>query len=168
MRTAEKFPFEHSAPPFRLSFADQFMKTILMLSLVTASLAAGTLQAQVYVTGGPEPVPATAPESQPQPVPVPAVVYQAPVVYEVPVVYQAPVIYQAPVVYQQPVLYQAPAPAPCPSPIPTAASVCPAPSSSPIIVSIGYWSDVYHCPSPVIYFGQGQASQHGYNFSYRR
>jgi len=144
------------------------MKTILILSLVTASLAVATLQAQVYVTGGPEPVPVTAPESLPQPVAVPAVVYQAPVVYEVPVVYQAPVLYQAPVVYQQPVVYQAPVPVPCPPPIPTATPVCAPQSTSPIIVSIGYWSDVYHCPSPVIYFGQGEASQRGYNFSYRR
>ena len=134
----------------------RIMKTCLALTLLAASLAAPQIQAQFYVYGA-DPVTQAAP--------VPAVVYQAPVVYEAPVLYQAPVVYQAPVIYQMPEVN------PWPTFCGAEAAVCPA---SPTVIYFGGPDSFYKnaaqgnpC-SPVIYFGRGEGSQRGYQFTHPR
>jgi hypothetical protein len=73
-----------------------YMKTILFLSLLTASLGIARAQDATYDDTGVYPTDSYA---------APAVVYNAPVTYVAPVTYQAPVIYYAPVFYGTPASY---------------------------------------------------------------
>jgi hypothetical protein len=74
-----------------------------------------------------------------------------PTVYDQPVTYNAPVQYYAPVVYNAPVFYNT-------LPPPSPGVICgPPPCAAYPTTSV-----------QVIPFGQGQASQQGYNFTARR